>query len=401
MRSQSEIKAGQIYRDNVRDSAAARRAFERAVEFDPLSTVAIGELQEFLQRLGDESARRTLLQKSLSVMQLALADRPLQPDIWRALCRIGEWSGASESRYAAAELAVFFNVAQPSDEEFFVQRRSARLAEPSRSLSPEGRERLWAAELNGPWREALALLSEALQKVAGPEVATFGIGRAERVLNRPGSTWGFLFRVAEALGVPLAEIYVASTNAELCVPVGVDPGVLVVGTQLEGKPPPRARYRLGRALAYLAHRAAPLLSATEDEARQLLAAGAQAAGVPLPPALAGAVQGERVRRLDRALGRRERKQLAQLVPRLSAEPNPTAFVRALGASAARTGLLFAGELAAALEEARPGLAPAGTRRFKTTDDLVADFEGYPDALAVLRLAASQDLIALRRELGWA
>src|SRR5262249_26834407 len=160
-------------------------------------------------------------------------------------------------------------------------------------LSADGRERLWAAELDGPWREAWSLLAEAVQKVAGPEVANFGVGRGDRVQDRASGPWGFVFRVAETLGVRLGEIYVSTRTPDLCEPVGIDPGVLVVGTQLEGTPSPRARCRLGRALAYLSHRASPLFSATEEEARLLLAAGAHLVGVPVPRALAAATSSER------------------------------------------------------------------------------------------------------------
>jgi hypothetical protein len=153
-------------------------------------------------------------------------------------------------------------------------------------------------------------------------------------------------------------------------------------------------------LAYLMYRAAPLASMTPEEARLLLFAAAQLGGGAVPRSLAGAALDDRVRRLDKVIGRKERKQLAQLAPRIGPAGDPATFVRALSQTGARTGLLVGGDLAAAMEEARPGLEPAGTRRFKTADDLLADIGGADEAVEVLRLAASDDLLALRRELGW-
>src|SRR5262249_34511146 len=56
--AQCEVRAGQIYRDNVRDLPAARQAFESAHALDPLFEDAIAELQDIYVKLGDASARR-------------------------------------------------------------------------------------------------------------------------------------------------------------------------------------------------------------------------------------------------------------------------------------------------------------------------------------------------------
>ena len=397
--AQCEVKAGQIYRDNVRDPQAARRAFEKAHDVDPLYLEGIAELQGHLAKLGDESARRVLLQKSLAQVRAVLTVNPLQPELVKLLCRVAEWGGSAESRYQAVELAAFFNVATPADEEFFVSRRAGRHAEPSRNLSPEGRERLEAPDLQSAWVDAWYALAQAVHELHGPQLQSFGVGRGERHVDRPGSTFGLAFRMAAALGVSLPEIYVGR-EADLCAPSGIEPGVLVVGQAMSGTPAPRARYRLGRALAYLMYRAAPLASLNPEEARLLLAAAAQLAGVQAPRALAGPALEDRVRRLDKTLGRKERKQLQALAPRLAQSGDPSVFVRALAQTAARTGLLVAGDLAGAMEEAQPGLPPAGTRRFKTPDDLLSDLEGKEESAFVLGLAASDDLLALRRELGW-
>jgi len=395
--AQCELKVGQIYRDNVRDMAAARRAFEKALDLDPLFTEAVAELQGLYAKMGDESARRVLLQKSLAQLRGELTQNPLQPELVKSLCRVAEWGASAESRYQAVELAAFFNVATPADEQFFLSHRAGRLAEPSRTLSPDARERLVAPDIVNAWAETWMTIAQAVQELHGPQLASFGVGRGERHVDRPGSPYVLVFRLAAALGVPLPEIYVAH-QADLCAPCGVEPGVLVVGQHMTGTPPPRERYRLGRALAYLMFRAAPLASLAGDEARLTLIAAAHLAGVPPPRALAGAAMDERARRLDKTLGRKERKQLSQIAPRLSGDP--AGFLRSLGQTAARTGLLICGDLAAAMEEAQPGLEPAGTRRFKSPEDLLADLGGESDALFVLGLAASDDLLALRRELGW-
>jgi predicted Zn-dependent protease len=395
--AQCELKVGQIYRDNVRDMTAARRAFEKARDLDPLLLDAVAELQSLYAKQGDESARRVLLQKSLAQLRGALTQNPLQPELVKSLCRVAEWGSSAESRYQAAELAAFFNVATPADEQFYAQHRSGRPAEPSRTLSPEARERLVAPDIVSAWAETWMTIAEAVHQLHGPQLASFGVGRGERHVDRPGSPYALVFRLAVALGVPLPEIYVAQ-QADVCAPSGVEPGVLVVGQGMTGTPPPRARYRLGRALAYLMFRAAPLASLSGDEARLMLIAAAQLAGVAPPRALAGPAMEERARRLDKALGRKERKQLGQIAPRLSGDP--AGFLRSLAQTAARTGLLICGDLAAAMEEAQPGLEPAGTRRFKSPEDLLADLSSDGDSVEVLRLAASDDLLALRRELGW-
>jgi tetratricopeptide (TPR) repeat protein len=399
-RARCEIRVGCLYRDVVGDAAAARRAFEGALKLDPLSVEAALELAALLGRPADEPARRALLLKTLAALRASLTDNPLQPERMAALCRVAERTGGAESIYQAAELAVFFNIATPADEEFFASHRTGRPAEPVRELTTEGRERLVASTLGGAWRDAWLLAADAADRLHGPSPATFGVGRGERVPDRPGGPFELVFRAARALGVQLEEIYLAKGDADLCVAMGVQAPALILGGALQGTPPPRARYRIGCALAWLGQRAAPLASLQEAEARLLLASIAHLVGVPAPRALGGPGVDDRARKLDKALGRKERKQLATLAPRLIDAGDPAAFVRALAATAARAGALLAGDLAAALEEARPGLEPAGTRRFKPPADLVADLEGFPEALEVLRFAASDDLLALRRELGW-
>jgi len=123
------------------------------------------------------------------------------------------------------------------------------------------------------------------------------------------------------------------------------------------------------------------------------AAAAQLAEVfPMPSALASVVAsdgdgvGERARRLHKHMARRDRKALTQLAGQFRSIGDPAAWRRAALATGARAGLLYGGDVSAALDALDVG---RGGR--SAIDD--------PVALDLLLWMTGDDHLDLRRQLG--
>lgn len=163
---------------------------------------------------------------------------------------------------------------------------------------------------------------------------------------------------------------------------------LVLGRGVLGGDP-ATRFRVGRALFLLRHRAAsverlPPAHVEEIVRAATLLAGARPAGVD-PAALKA-----RTKSLGKALGRRELRALETLRARLEAEPLDVGRWRtSILRGADRFGLLVAGDLAACLR------AQGGGGDLRTAD------LRRPECLELVRFALDDRYAALRREVGLA
>jgi tetratricopeptide (TPR) repeat protein len=399
-RARIEIRMAGIYRDGLNDLDEAGRALLRARQLDPLSLDAVSGLLQVFGKQRNASARKLLVDQALAEVREVLAQTPLKVGLYGHLARLFEWAGDLDGRAFAAQTQAFFNSASEEDLTFLLNQGSRPFA-PVRDLPQESwRNRLMHPRARGLPIEVWAVIANAVRELHPQAIGAFNVGKSERVnLKLQASEWPTLDRIARTFGATGFELY-ASRDPQQVAVVAADPPALVVGAAASGTPGAAMRFRLGRALALLRDRTMLVLSVTPEELAVLFAAAARAGGSDVAYQVPAPLVEERAKLMGKLMSRAERKGLAVLAGRIGRELEvPREFRTGVEISAARAGLLVAGDLQVALTEITPGLEPPAARRSRTTDELVARFGDAPERLDLLAFATSADHLALRGELG--
>ena len=196
--------------------------------------------------------------------------------------------------------------------------------------------------------------------------------------------------VLRSFGCGEPDVYISDGKSGTArVIIGEKP-TLFLGADVASGKGAAARFQLGRAGALLRNGTGPLADLGDDEIAAWFAAAAQIADQKAPEAVLSRAESrrisEKVKFLNKEIARRERKTLAAAGARFAELGDPGEWRRAALGSAARAGLLLAGDLGVALDQLDVG---RGARSL--TEDRAA--------LAVVAWAASSEHLHLRRRLG--
>jgi tetratricopeptide (TPR) repeat protein len=402
-RAKIEIRIAEILRDDLDDLDGAAKALGRARSLVPLCIEVIGPLLSIHERQRDQAARRLLVDQSLALVREAITQSPLSLELYGTLARVFEWAGDPDGRFFAAQAQAFFNAASEAERELLV-RSAARPFAPTRDLPSDAwRNRVSHLRARGLPMEVWATIANAVTALYPHDLASFRVDKSDRVnLKSQAGEWPTLDRLARTFGASGFELYLTRAQSDLCEVVPGDPPMLVVGAALAGAPGPALRFRLGRAFALLRDRTAGVLALDDQDLRLLFAAAAQVAGGQVAYSAPSGLVEERARALGKAMSRKERNALAVLGGRMGHElGDPVDFRAGIRLTAARAGLLAAGDLQAALTELTPQLGTALQRAGKPTAELLAAFGSPPEGVDVLLWAIGADHLALRAELGLA
>jgi hypothetical protein len=313
----------------------------------------------------------------------ALEVDPGSRGLYQKLAAVASWRGeVDRHRLALAAAAVLGPKNNTKD--------AGPDSAPSFSGGPIDRA-VWSSLAPSPGRfltELWALLAPAISALRDPEPAGVGLGRGDRAKGRQlASRFPTVARMIERLTLD-AEIYVGSERTEWIRVTSADQPVVLMSPDVAAAETPGARFLLGSAVAMARDRTGTLEHLDRTELRVLLAAAATIAQInPPPESIAGADRkavATAAEALDRAMSRRAHKELALLASRFSEIGDIGAWRRASLAAARRFGLALAGDLRAALSLANPGGA----------------LQGDPDALDLIRFAASPEHVAIREVLGY-
>jgi tetratricopeptide (TPR) repeat protein len=371
-RARVEIRIASIYNDGFGDPKAAVESLIRALRAEPLEMEALGRLVTMSEgghvvplELEEQLDRAVAKARGLQETQ------PMAPQPYQYLARLWAWRGDEDARVFAAQAQSLTAGEAPPPRE--------GAHEPARELSPMGWERLLPPAARTVALDIWRAAWEGALKLWGPELASLGVAKGDRQ-NAKGipMAWVPVDKIARALGCTGYELY-ATRDAQKIAVVG---GALVVGTQMADRLGPRTRFRAARALMLLRDRLGPVEKLDEAELALFFAACARVAEVGRPAVLSvnEAKVEERAKLLGKALGRKERNALKSLGPRFAELNEPGQWQKAILEGAARTGLAVGGDLEGALAELN--LAPKD-----------------PQAGSLYTFAVSEDMIAIRREMG--
>lgn len=387
------MRIGVLLRDHGREPTGAATAFSQAVRLD-LFGEGLPALLDLYERVGDWRARDQVLDRAIAGLRAELATNPLEVPRLRLLAHLSERA----ARSAAADGRRRTILQGTLD----VCRQLQALAGETVELPPARRVFLRTGLPPAFWqrltpRAASGFVLEIWPLIAGA-VADLHAARGPRrprqgrvtAATEPRLDW--VEAAAIAAGLPSVELYVAGAGEagdDAVIPLdGRETALLLGRGVLAGNA--AARFRVGRALGLLRHRASVLEHVSAAELGLAFdAAAVVAGGVPqvAPAALANVEQ--RARALGKAMSRRERKALALEASRFGFERiDAAAFREALLCAADRLGLIMAGDvgIAAGLVtsgEAVPSSSPPGA--------VIASSER---ALSLVRFAITEECLEL-------
>ncbi len=390
-------RVARIYAEGLKDRQRAERALKIALDFDPMSDVALSALVDFYRDAGDARSARVHLDRVAGAMRHRVLIDPSELEPYRVLSRAleaREQAGAPGSlatAVAAAEISVLLGSQDPRDVDLAASAARARPA-----LGPLGQpeldDTLFPPGASSSLRAIFRLLGERLAKHAGTDVRRYGVGRGERLRKGSDPIAGMILEMAGEMGIDDIDIYLSPRQPTVLAVEPTHPISLVLGPQLATLDrPAELRFLVGRSLKLATSALAVPARMAPDEMGVLLAGLLRQFAPDFAPA-----------GLDPAAVAAEQQKLRRLIPnQMVQELAPYALGiagagfdhRAIWAAILeggnRAGLLAAGSVAAALGSL---LRLGGYRDIHQgiSDPFVAN---------LLRFAVSEDHVALRAHLG--
>lgn len=386
-RAAVERRAASIYVEQLGDTAAAIRAYHRALEAIPTDLEAAQRLADLLDMRGRDALDGQLEYSLRDV----LAGEPLMPDALRGIGMLGRWRGDRTLEIAMYDALLALGQANDEEREILAQRGSPRPVSGELRISDRALLALYAEGLSGPALEFAVLASETLAEMDRLTPASLGLGRGDQIDPRsPTPLSDELQRLASLFGAPAAEVWVGGHDPRLLTYLSNQRGkpAWILGSGIASPLPPMLRFEVGRCAVASRIGLAPLIARSEDQTATDLFAIAAAAGVQFPLAHHRPGVSEATKLAQKALSRRVKRGLPEIAQKIHDGGHAILTMsQAAQMTFSRGGVLAAGELTTVLAQ-RLGVTPSLER-----------IERNLAALDLFRFWTSPASLAVRRELG--
>ncbi|HPH67921.1 MAG TPA: hypothetical protein PLF40_19315, partial [Kofleriaceae bacterium] len=364
-RARDEHRLGQMHRDKLYDKLAARLAFDRARVSDPLNLDVVRDLAELLEG----PAKAEVLGVAANDAYRAVVADPTAASAHERLAMIHGWQSDVDGRFMA--LAGVDAVGVPTPDQRLVL-KTGRAQAPQLDWKRVGQQRM-TPTIMGSLRPAIApgaatsLLSggachELWRAIAttvtaahGLEPSKFGFTRSDRIAQKKlGDKYQALAATLMFYGVDGADIYISESRAGVARTLSTDDGVLCFGADIASGATLAARYQLARNVALVAERVSTIAELRESDLIGYVVASLRSVDAQVPAELATVVRGEEAVVAERAramrkLARKDRAAVVALAARASELIGLPLYRNAALAMSHRAGLLWAGDIAVALE----------------------------------------------------
>jgi len=376
-------RAAQILGERLVDPGRAAALLRRALEREP-------GLPGLREKLADVLCA-TAPTEAVEEHRRILAAAPARVDSWRALFQIFRRARAHDRAFVAAGVLRFLQAADPAtDGAFYAENAPLAPQGTAQVLSPADWATLRDPADRGPLSDLIALVGEPLARLVveapPPAPKARGGNPARRLLEE----------LCRCLEVPSFTVLEDGEGAGLALDADPPDRVRVGADFARRFGAPEQRFLLGRIAARLKARNALAEHLGPGRLGEFLAAAVR----QVDPSWAGTGEpGERlVGQVARVIPRRLRRPLEELAPLLvGTRPDLLAWYAGMSSSANRTGLLLAGDVAAALLVAMRDGAPPPPRP-EGAAAVQEAVRARPDLRALLAFAASEDHFRLRQRL---
>lgn len=375
-----------IYRDELRMPEAAEAAAARLLEEAPDDGEA---LDLVLTGVFSESLARTLLERGLTTLTRKLERDPLSRERVDRVARVAGELGRLPLRQAAlGALVALGGDARSIDAE--LTRLDERVArQPRIAIDDTAFTTLADPGDKGPIGQLVHALASTIAETLGPNLATFGVGKRERVDPRAGlAVRNEIAAWAGALGVGEFELYVGGSDPDGVAGIPTEVPAVVIGRDVTAPLRPFHRQAVARELLALRRGTSIILHREPDDLHALIVAACRIAEVELPSppfALLGEFQ--------RLLAKMPRKVRNKILPELaravaSSAQQPAEWYRAARSTLDRIATVAAGDVSWVL-------APDARQR----GHIESSIEGQARAKRLLSFVLSPAYLEFREKLG--
>lgn len=370
------MKLAELYRNELQEPANARIAYESAARLAPSDQ----SVQEALAEL-DRGAPERFAERRASLRRQWRRE-PVNPEAGRVLMRAALAANHPDAAFLAASALVARGCADEEAEAFYLRHRPRFVIRAQRQLDAQ----LWE-HLRHPYDSLalgtlFALIAPAVERSfpLGPEDLDVDATMIVAEADLPEAFVRVRAYVAHMLGVPTPRVFVRPDFGHQIHVGALGPPVLLAGDEALTSPErTELSFRLGRAMTYLL----PGRTIAGSRPARLLKTAVLAMFAQLHPGAGMEDPSGQLAQMQASLGLVPPDALAQayeIVAQLTTESqslNLSRWVRALGRTANRVGLLLCGDLPAAVRFARDSGTTEGI------DDLI-DF-AVSEAFTELRV----------------
>ena len=349
------------------------------------------EALELLLRIDvpSELQRELLVQARRSLVEL-LRQHPMDPSRARRLFDVAQALGDDRLAQATLGALAALGASNPGTQQAFAQIASRKPRTPQVAATDAVLRAILAPGDEGPLADLFALLGPTLAEALGPNLATCGVGRRDRIDPRSGlalrneiASWAGALRLNEL------ELYVGGKDPAGVQGVAGEPPALIVGVGINSPLAPLTRGRVARELLALA-RGTTIVRWRDDLAiAAIVIAACRFADVRIehPPY---AILAEIERLLGRALTRKTRRLLPEVCSAIVAHRGEArAWSQRALASHDRMAVVASGDPSVVL----------GDILAMPVDQLGQAVAGNPRAEELLRFVFSPAYIDVRSALG--
>jgi lipopolysaccharide biosynthesis regulator YciM len=355
-----------IHRDRLGGPAGAIEPLRKLLEELPADGEAIDVL---LDRRVQCSDKVNLLSRSCRALLETLGRQASDRDSAMRLVRLARELTDAPLERAGIGVLRALGAADPAAEQAFLRLAAGDASAPRSGGGAPVVAGLRAPGDEGPLGELFSLIGPALTEALGPTLASYRVGRRERLDPRAGlALWSDLAAWAEAIGVGDFEVYVGGSDPLGVVGMAGSPTALVVGAGLNAPLSPASRARVARELLGAARGTRALAEGNDAAASAVVGTVFNAARIPCPWEPTGASPSlERL--IVKAMPGKARKALPGMCQAVAANgQTPEAFRRAAIASLDRISAVACGDPLVALGPADASVS--GSEFVDRTADLL-------------------------------
>lgn len=375
----------------LRDSPKAIAALRLAVDAEPTTIEPRLMLADLLAREPNQTVA------AIAEYRALLAVDPFRVEAYHALFRLYDAGKQVDRQLCIAQLLQFFRQANELEQVFATDARGRVPQETQERLSTSDLETLL---LHPGQRSAMAYAIEAigdqLSKIYPADLEKQGLGRSDKL--KPESPLVKPFKsICTSLGIEKFELYQGKRGAQVTLE-NSDPQSVVFGPDLVRKHQTREQKFL-MARAALGLRLRNLLAFRLDEVELIDLVGAAVKRAAPSFAAFGSTDADFVKKVGKAISREAIKTLEGLAPDLEREPlQVPELVEAMGFSADRAGLLYCGDVSAALGVVLREDPQQANGRLDSFEQLRGALAHRRDVLELIQFAISDDFFRLRQKM---
>ncbi len=337
-----------IYRDKIRSPEKALAVVEKLLTESPSD----GEALDLLLGLTKDSPdRKRLLVAGREAILAELLDKPAQPDPMRRLARIAQTLGDAALEQATLSASVALSGPENIVLTALAQATAKKPRVPQTTLAPQLFGHLLAPDDDGPIADLFVTLAPTLAEALGPQIATLGVTKKDRVDARSGTAVrDEIAAWAGALGVSTFELFVGGRDPFGVQGIAGDPPAIVIGTQVTAPLSPQMRGRIAREVLGILRGSTVTRWRDDLTIAAIVVAACNLAKVPVS-APAYAVLAEVERLIGKALPRKVKALIEPICQKIvQTGQDPKAWAVRARASQSRAALVASGDVSVVLAD---------------------------------------------------